>query len=247
MPPQMREERLAENKDPIAKWILERARRARAGARELVRLPLVRAGSGWGCRCPGFYVGYDPTSSNGDVWIDPDFEPGMEEPLNSGGKGYVVEAEGFFSGEQSTFDGRFNEELDGPYYYPWHFTVLRFRPLSRQPEYGQPPLAGLQIILSAPEAAQKVEVLNDERRWLVIVGDIPRQEPKSRERAAALQQQLRTLGLPQAEVLDSRQAPLLFCCFHLVVAGRYSTPTAAKTAMASPKLRGLSPYIRKGW
>ena len=68
--------------------------RAKAGASERVRIPLVRQSKGWGCVCPPHYVGIDPNMGQGP-WLDVTFAKGMRALR----VGEAVLAEGTFGGE----------------------------------------------------------------------------------------------------------------------------------------------------
>ncbi|HET6611801.1 MAG TPA: hypothetical protein VFG83_07435 [Kofleriaceae bacterium] len=60
----------ARDGEAMDQWIAERVARARAGKREWVRVPLVFASDGWGCLCPGHYIGANPDTNAGHAnWI----------------------------------------------------------------------------------------------------------------------------------------------------------------------------------
>ena len=63
-----------------------------------------------------------------------------------------------------------------------------------------------------------------------------------------MKQKLIDRGFPSAEIFDSRRASALFCCFHVVVAGRYATKKEALgVARQARKQRFRDVYVRRGW
>ncbi len=99
----------AADEDAVDAWVAERVRRARAGGREWVRVPLVFASDGWGCTCPTNYVGSDPMSNGGHAnWVRVQAANGVQFPvapfdvIEDGthiSRGMVVRVDGYFTGE----------------------------------------------------------------------------------------------------------------------------------------------------
>lgn len=137
--------------DP-ARWVAQRVRSAKAGRREIVRIPLVKRGDDWGCRCPSKYIGVDAGAYEGIAWLKVSYEPGVLEgrPEHATRKdgSYRMVAEGYFTGTKETVNygeaGRKGEdyELVG-------FHVLRWRP------QGEDPDASLTIVLSDPQGTRR--------------------------------------------------------------------------------------------
>lgn len=116
---------------PAARWVAQRLRAARAGAADLVELPLVTASEGWGCICPRNYIGADPDGEGGVAWLSVTAAPGVTLP-EVGMRGGVVIAEGYFTGAVSRFT---EAPSDGPQYDLATFVVTRVvRRARRDPE-----------------------------------------------------------------------------------------------------------------
>jgi hypothetical protein len=119
----------------VASWIAERARHAARGSGERVRVPLVFASDGWGCRCPPNFIGTDSVSHNdGETWVTVAYEPGVtppEPPRTPVGDGETMSAgmvllvEGYFTGERVELDLRDGGEPPEWLYHPWMLHVLR--------------------------------------------------------------------------------------------------------------------------
>ncbi len=133
----------ADDGSASAAWIAERVQRARAGHRDLVRLPLVFHSDGWGCTCPLNYLGTDPISHNpGETWLNIDNQSGAEFPAipsrqegEAGerftmSEGMVVRVDGYFTG-----DVEHVEMEDGESNYDLHeFRVTRIHNRMRRPD-----------------------------------------------------------------------------------------------------------------
>jgi hypothetical protein len=228
--------------DPgLAQWVKQRARRSKQGKPELVRIPITQRSMGWGCVCPEMFVGASPDVGTGP-WLAVTWAEGASPPP-AGRLGWVVLAEGYFTGEVEIEDHR--AECDGCeewLYKLQGFHALRFRQLRRD-ETEEGPSA--QLIL--PDIAMLGTAQpRDERPWLVIAASIPKSQESAR-RARAVVEKLRAGGFASAAVLDSRLAPLLFCCFDLAVANRFATHEQAQAAMAKLRQKGFKPYARQGW
>lgn len=110
----------------------ERARRARMGRRERVRVPLVRKSDGWGCICPEYYIGLSTANTGSTTWTEPRFERESLRPR----KNMIVLAEGYFTGRRLRRDLRSNpEEPEEMIYQLWEFRVTRVRLLPEDHEF----------------------------------------------------------------------------------------------------------------
>ena len=112
----------ADNTPEVRRWIEERARRARNGRRELVRIPLVRRSNGWGCLCPEYYIGLSTGTTGGGTWLEPRFSRPAQRPSQN----MIVFAEGYFTGKRLRRDLRTSAgEPEEWLYQVWEFRVLR--------------------------------------------------------------------------------------------------------------------------
>lgn len=116
----------------VSRWMAERARRSRRGRPELVRFPLVRRSSGWGCICPEYYIGLSTGTAGGDTWVEPRFA----RPLARPSRNVIVIAEGYFTGRRLTRDLRGSSgEPEEWLYRVWEFRVTRVRLLPEGHEF----------------------------------------------------------------------------------------------------------------
>ena len=114
----------ADNSPEVARWMEERARRARRGRPERVRFPLVRRSTGWGCICPEYYIGLSTATTGGGTWVEPRFR----RPLARPSRNVIVLAEGYFTGRRLTQDLRNSSgEPEEWIYKVWEFRVTRVR------------------------------------------------------------------------------------------------------------------------
>jgi hypothetical protein len=125
----------------------------------------------------------------------------------------------------------------------WGFEVLRWRP--RRPD--DPKDEKVRIVLAGKDAAEAVAPLADDRPWLVVADSLALFDKGTDKRALALKDKLVAAGFAQAEVIDSRQAPLLFCCYRVVVAARFATREQALAAVKDVKKKKLDASVRRGW
>jgi hypothetical protein len=88
--------------DAASRWVAQRVAAARRGRAELVEIPIALASTGWGCTCPGTYLGTDP-DSEGVAWLRVEGR-GVRLPV-PGPSGQVVLARGYFAGNHETFEG----------------------------------------------------------------------------------------------------------------------------------------------
>ncbi|MCC7542696.1 MAG: hypothetical protein IT379_41150 [Deltaproteobacteria bacterium] len=80
----------------LRRWVAARVRAARSRRGERVRLPIVQRGP-FGCECPLYYIGDDPTGAQG-AWLAPTFAPGVVEPTFDDRVGGAYWVEGRFTG-----------------------------------------------------------------------------------------------------------------------------------------------------
>jgi hypothetical protein len=217
-----------------AKWVRARAADARAGKRAIVRMPIgVPAG---GATAPDTFIGawLGGSITLGQDGITPEWEPGVPHP--SGMQTSIVE--GWFTGTQKKEGGG-----GGPSWDTFGFHATRARA-------GSPDEADarhLQVVLSGPEASRELPALHDDRPWLLVAASLPLLEKDVDAHAESARAKLVAEGFDQAEVIDSRQATGLFCCFRNVLAGRYASDKEAREALARVKHAHPGAFVRKGW
>lgn len=103
------------------RWVAARIRASRMGHADLVQVPVAFASLGWGCTCPGNYVGYSPDVGDGPAWLALDVAPDVEATLPEvGPRGAVMMLEGYFSGSVTRFVGD-----AGTRYATYTFVVTR--------------------------------------------------------------------------------------------------------------------------
>lgn len=235
----------------VQKWIEARVANAKKGQRELVRVPLTRRSDGWGCSCPDYYIGIDPTTHDDDAktWVEPVLSQSAELPEPDAPRkseeefpGYVVTIEGYFTGKIKRLDLRGRGGPKEWLYKLWDLQVLRVRR-----ESSTRAERSLKIVLSGAEAQREVPPLRDDRPWLVIGGDAPLFDDRSQQQADELKKKLQAAGFAKTEVLDSRQAPNLFCCHRIVLVDRFKTRAEAQAAAADARLKPFAPYVRRGF
>jgi hypothetical protein len=234
--------------DPEARaWVEARIAHARGGRREIVRVPLVRAGLGWGCRCPPFYLGENPFMNPIDRWIAVTTAPGLTLPPG-GRPGWVQVAEGYFTGATRKLDLRGRDGVPQEWLYTLdEFHVMALRPARGGADGIVEEDRRLHLLLSGPEAARRVTPLADGRPWLVVAASEPLEAPGGEARAEKLRRTLVQAGLGGAEVLDSRQTPRLHCCYRVVVAGRFASREQADAAVTTARARGHRAYVKQGF
>ncbi len=224
----------------VKDWIAARVKRAKQGAPELVRIPVAHQCAGWGCECPTHYIGTD-ASSEGAAWLELTTGPHARIPADPGRDGFVRVADGVFTGKTSKEKWEADGEVHATYKL-YGFHVLRSRP------YKEGKDDALRLLLGGEENRRAVPALGDDRPWLAIAASIPYGTPKSSEKVQRLIDRLKEKGFGEAAYLDSRSAPLLFCCFHIVTAGRFRTSKEAQTAQKQLKSAGFKDaYFRRGW
>lgn len=223
-------------------WLAARLASARAGKREIVRVPVVQRAQGWGCECPTYYLGLSVTGNElGLGWLSLDLEAGVSEPAATV-EGAVMLAEGWFTGQTLREDLR-NEDGEPE---DWLYTldelhVTRLRPLRSGDR------ERLEVVLGPPESTRTVEPLADDRPWVLVVGSAPLTDPKSEAWAARLVHKLEKAGFPAAEAIDSRRLPEMWCCARVVAAGRFATQPEAKDAQRALAKKGFKPMVRRGF
>ena len=231
-------EEMGEWRDLVA-WGQARRANARAGAPELVRIPIHHHGVGWGCTCPWHYVGIMEFSSEEGLWLDPHYEP-TAAPIAERETKIV---EGYFTGESHP------EKGDGTTKYDvLDFRVLRSRAAtSTVPGAGDVALTDARAVVLAQgnQAGLETAPPSDGRTFLVVVASIPLSSPRALESARAEADRLRG-SFPRVEVIDSRTVPGLFCCNYVVVLDRArSERDVAEVAAEARKLGSVS--VRRGW
>ena len=220
-----------------------RIKAARQGQPELVRIPVVYRSMGWGCECPDNFIGTSTGTKEGP-WIKIVGPVGLpyryEQRL-----GTSAVAEGVFTGKQVTEDLRGGP--DGPKDYI--YKLWEFKPrLMRRLRDGRDADARLHVLLDGAQNARKVAPLTGDKKWLVIINSLPLADKRSARRAETIKQKLIAKGFAGAEVFDSRAASKLFCCYRVVVAGRFASKKEARAAAKlarRARFRGV--YVKQGW
>lgn len=143
----------------VSRWIAERARRARTGRRERVRVPLVHRSDGWGCICPEYYIGLSTGTTGSETWIEPRFEqPNLRLRKNT-----IVLAEGYFTGSRPRHDLRSSREEPEEWIYRlWEFHVTRVRKLPDDHEFYNEEAPENRVVLlpSSPSTRRKSDPRN---------------------------------------------------------------------------------------
>jgi hypothetical protein len=232
-----------------------RIRNARAGRAELVRIPIWHCGPT--CSCPppclsapgkesSHWLDFDASSANGihSAWHNseiPEWEARM--------------VTGFFTGQAVERDG------DGcsvptkkcrqgaPSHSVWEFRALTS---VAAPNVGGPSWQWEDLPLSAWPRVLRPDrgflawppPLDTGRPWLVLVASFPLGEPESVAAAERFSSELRAQGWSDAEVIDSRSARALDCCYLVVTVGRWPTRDAAE-AVRQRVLRGHDATVRR--
>ena len=224
----------------VKKWIARRKKNAETGKPELVRIPMAHRSMGWGCSCPFFLIGND-TSQEGAAWLEVQQGPHSRLPSDVGRDGYVRVVEGYFTGKD-TLDKVESEGEIISQYTLHDFYVIRSRPYRNEED------DVLKVLLSGDATSREIPAMDDDRPWLVIVASIPYGIKKASDQVARLIQELKSKGYENAAYFDSRSSPLLFCCFHVVVADRYQTSDDAQNTLKTLRPKGFKrAYVRKGW
>jgi hypothetical protein len=105
----------------------------------------------------------------------------------------------------------------------------------------------VQVLLSAPESLRELPPLGDDRRWFAIVATHPLVEADVDAHAEKARADLVAHGFDTAEVIDTRQAAAMLCCYRVVVAGRFATQGEAQAAVTKAKRFYPAAYVRKGF
>ncbi len=233
----------AEDGKAVATWIAARAKAAASGAPELVRVPLSFRSLGWGCVCPDVFIGTSPHSHDGgDTWVKVLAAPGLTLPGMTR-EGAVLVAEAIFTGKRVKLDLRGKDGPKEHLYQIWELKVLRTKTFR---EGGGD--AKVQIVLPARQLAEKVPPLADDRPWIVVVESYPLTAKRSLKVAEGLQKKLVAAGFTGAEVLDSRRAARLYCCYQVVAAGRFKTKAEAMAVAKQVRAKKWKDVtVRQGW
>jgi hypothetical protein len=230
----------------IKKWVDERVKNAKDSKTELVRFAMV------GCiesaTCPSYWaIGFTEhmEEDQSHRWFLP-ITDGLKLP-QSGWVGGVAEwgpvllVEGYFTGvkRMPTDAEGFAEATESKLA---EFKILRFTNASQTKADRV-----LKIVATGEEALKKVETYSDAKPWLVLASSKPLFDAASEKDSNDLKDKLIAAGFTEAEVFDSRKAKNLFCCYLVVVAGRYSTKEDAQAAVKQAKTKGFTTYAKQGW
>jgi hypothetical protein len=252
--------------EAVKSWLGERVKKARAGQRELLRIPLSESAAG--CACPAYYAGLDqeaakklarskPTPLEAGVFLALKGVKEAELPPAKAGKAsaplHIVE--GYFTGklyrtdatgaplsevEEAALFSRDTSSGAAQYVLP-ELQLLR----SRRPDGGSDDKR-LQVMLTG-EAATSVEPFDDGKPWLIVVATISDLDDGTAGLAEEYLAELRAAGFSGAESFDSRKAPKLFCCSEIVVAGRYATEAEARRSLKAARRKLGGAYLARGW
>jgi hypothetical protein len=241
-------------------WVQARVANAKAGQREIVRGPIAQK-LGPPCGGSQHERAHDPevllaswsTSDSaptaGGATLAAEWGPGTAPPhvVDVFDVPEVEVVEGWFTGDTTHQNAC---EAFG-------FHVMRSRRASAT--VPNPPVADfnppvyeddaqrVQVLLSAPESLRELSPLTDDRRWFAIVATHPLVEADVDAHTEKARADLVTHGFDTAEVIDTRQAAAMFCCYRVVVAGRFTTQSAAQAAVTKAKRFYPAAYVRKGY
>jgi hypothetical protein len=218
-------------------WLKERMKKAKAGERELVRVPVVSRAENWGCECPFTFIGSSTMDFAGGAWVNMKYLPGVAQiPYRS--EGIIRVVEGYFTGEVTIFTDDFGESTT-----EYVLTVMRERPFYEDNWID----TDAEVILRGAEAKKEITKRTDDKPWMILVNSIPLMDKKLEKKKTDALKKLTDAGFNDAEVIDSRETSALNCCYAAVVAGRYATEAEAKTALKDVKKKFKGAYIKKGW
>jgi hypothetical protein len=227
--------------DQLQPWHAARIAEAGQGTRAIVRIPLVHRSIGWGCVCPNWYVGEGTDTNGAGAWIKPSFSKAAAGlPGKVGDDGIQVVAEGYYTGKTETSAWKSDGVVRDTYKMAG-FHVLRWR-MQRE---GEDPV--MAVLLGGAKAQEAVQPLTDDRPWLVIAHSLQLSSPGCTKGAELRRKRLVEKGFKDAEVIDSRAAPLLACCFKSVLLGRFKTRAEARALSTSAKAKTVKTYVRRGW
>jgi hypothetical protein len=231
----------ATDEGAVDAWVKARVKNAKKGEREIVRIPLVRRTTGWGCVCPWHYLGTSTGSYGGKSWLTPTTAPGVTLPEK--GNGWVQVAEGYFTGASTKEDN--SKDCGGC--KDWVYTLYTFHVERARPAPKETTDLKVHVLLSGNEASEKVAPLADGKPWMVIVSSVARDAKGAAAQAAAQRDKLVKAGFANAAVIDSRAATQLACCYHVVVADRFKTQAEAAALAKDVKKKRLQASVKKGF
>lgn len=220
-----------EDSPAVDKWVVARAAEAKEGRREIVSLPVSAVGGG--ATMPPMTIGVwmGAVVGTGDG-LDVEWEPGAPKPAAE----HTSLVQGYFTGTHHK-----TPDFGGPVFDLYGFHALRARPFAETD-----PMRA-DILLAGEEGARVLPPLTDDRRWLAIVDSLPVVEANVDVAAQSMRSKLAAAGFTDAEVIDSRQTADLFCCYRVVLAGRFATEAEAASAVKLAKAKKFQAYARKGW
>lgn len=237
-------------------WVRKRWQNAKAGKREMVRIPVTHR---WGgSSTPAVFLGaWDNVLMGGDG-LSIEWGPGtikltpsdyLHAPQN-------LVVEGWFTGEaviqkqDLTYDPLVGDT------FTFHATRSRVaakvpHPVPRSPNS----LLGalevdaerVEVLLPPPESLREVSLLQDGLPWFAVVASLPLLDTDVDAHAAKTRADLVAMGFERAEIIDSRQATGLFCCYRVVLGGRFASEGEAQAAVAKAKKAFPMAYVRKGF
>lgn len=245
----------ASPRQPLDGWMSARTKKARAGERELVRVPLFSMAP---CGCPCFFtfVGDHVDSMCASAGIP--VHPLYEAPAVALGYNVVAIAEGYFNGKVSTEEpmGPGNpERLD-------ELRVLRTRPpaayVPKNARAGDGggddesrPMAlsddRAVVLAVGDQAGLEVPAPADGRTFLLLEGSTPLAGGEKAFRSARDRADKLRARFPDVELVDSRRVPGLFCCNYVVVLDRFATQREASVAAGDAGKLGVKASWRRGW
>lgn len=229
------------NLEDVGRWHAAQIASAGQGQRAIVRIPMVHRSASWGCVCPDWYIGDSADTNSAGVWLEPSFAEGAADlPGKVEEAGIEVIVEGYYTGDSELMVWEAGGEVRETYRMAG-FHVLRWRPTRA----GEP--AAIEVLLDGHKAKEAVKPLRDDRPWLVIAHSLQLSSPTCTEGAEIRRKFLIEKGFKDTEVIDSRAAPLLSCCFKTVLLGRYKTRSEAKAVEAAAKAKKITTYVRRGW
>jgi hypothetical protein len=240
---------------PLGGWMGARIRKARAGERELVRVPLFNMAP-CGCPCFDTFLGdhVDTMCESAGIALHPLYEA----PAVALGYNVVAIAEGYFDGKEITEE---RSSMVGPERFD-ELRVLRTRPpaayVPKEAGAGDggdddeaPPIARADdravVLAVGDQAGLEVPAPADGRTFLLLEGSTPLAGGEKAFRSARDRADKLRARFPHVELVDSRRVPGLFCCNYVVVLDRFATQHEASVAAAGAAKLGVTASSRRGW
>jgi hypothetical protein len=143
--------------------------------------------------------------------------------------------EGYFVGEKKVVDDDYEIVSGSDWHAEWPFHIFNHR-VCKKTKKSDRNVPQYEIVLTGPDAAREIQPIEGSRKLMLVAGSFAIADQSAKAEAEKLKAELLAHGFPQAEVIDSRQAAKLTCCFYVVVVGRYGIPSEAESDLAKLKI-----------